>query len=136
MIAACPQGAYPNADTFKKAKKIAEKTGADLKIMESPEEAVKDADMLYTDAWMSMSAKQGKEELIKTFGKYQLNSRLLSLAKKNALVMHCLPAHRDIEITDEALEGSQSIAWKQGENKIYTAAAVLAELLNVKSGNL
>ncbi|WP_226996186.1 ornithine carbamoyltransferase [Candidatus Protochlamydia sp. W-9] len=129
MIAACPEESYPNAENFKKAKNIAEKTGSNLKIIVSPEEAVKDADILYTDAWISMSAKQGKDELIKIFSKYQLNSRLLNLAKKNTLVMHCLPAHRGFEITDEVVEGPQSIVWKQAENKIYTAAAVLAELV-------
>lgn len=129
MIASCPPSAYPNKEVFLKAKNIARRTGSDLKIIESPEEAVKGADLLYTDAWMSMSDKRGKDGLFKIFGKYQLNKNLLNFAKQDALVMHCLPAHRDIEITDELLEGPQSIVWKQGENKLYTAAAVLTYFL-------
>jgi ornithine carbamoyltransferase len=129
MIAACPSGSYPNKETYKNALRIAERTGARLQIMESPEESVKEADILYTDAWISMSDKRGKEGLIKIFGKYQVNKSLVDLAKKNPVIMHCLPAHRDFEITDEILESSQSLVWKQGENKVYTAAAVLDELI-------
>lgn len=129
MIAACPNEAQPNSDTVQAAKKIGKKTGAKISLMESPEDAVKEADILYTDAWISMSDPIGKEKLFQRFGKYQINSRLHSQAKKNALVMHCLPAHRGIEITDDVLEGPCSIAWKQGENKIYTAASVLSEFI-------
>lgn len=125
MTVGCPQGYEPNAAILAEAEKTASSTGARLKIEHDPGVAAKDADVLYTDVWVSMGDESSKEKRMRDFAGYQINSDLLKLARKNASVMHCLPAHRDLEITDDVIEGKQSIVWQQGENKLYGAAAVL-----------
>jgi len=85
--------------------------------------------VLYTDVWISMGDEASKEKRMQDFNGYQINSDLLKFAKKDASVMHCLPAHRGLEITDDVIEGKQSIVWQQGENKLYGAAALLEWLL-------
>jgi ornithine carbamoyltransferase len=103
-----------------------------VKIVRSPSEAAEGADVLYTDVWVSMGDESTKEKRMHDFEGYQINSDLLRVAKKDASVMHCLPAHRGLEITDDVIEGKQSIVWQQGENKLYGAAAVLEWLLAKK----
>ena len=86
---------------------------------------LKDADILYTDVWVSMGEETEKEKRMKAFEGYQINTQLLKLAKGDASVMHCLPAHRGLEITDDVIEGSHSIVWQQAGNKLPGAAGVL-----------
>jgi ornithine carbamoyltransferase len=133
MVAACPDGYHPNKEILEKAKKIAKKTGAKLKIVRSPKDAAQDADILYTDVWVSMGEEKEKAKRMKAFKGYQINSPLVKVAAKDALVMHCLPAHRGLEITDDVIEGKQSVVWAQGENKLYGAAAILDFLLGKPS---
>jgi len=125
MNLACPEGYDPDGKILKQAQKIALETGSKLEIVRSPEIASKDADILYTDVWVSMGEEKEKEERLKTFKGYQINSDLLSIAAEDAVVMHCLPAHRGLEITDDVIEGKQSIVWLQGENKLYGAIGLL-----------
>lgn len=129
MNLACPEGYDPNKKILKQAEDIAQETGSKLRIVRSPATASKDADILYTDVWISMGEEKEKEQRLKTFKGYQINSDLLSLAADDAVVMHCLPAHRGLEITDEVIEGNQSIVWLQGENKLYGAIGLLNYLL-------
>ena len=125
MNLACPEGYDPDTQILKLAERIASETGSKLDIVRSPETASKDADILYTDVWVSMGEEGEKEKRLKTFKSYQINSDLLALAADDAVVMHCLPAHRGLEITDEVIEGTQSIVWLQGENKLYGAIGLL-----------
>lgn len=129
---ACPEKYQPNASILKKAREKAESTGSEIEIVRKPLEAAESADFLYTDVWVSMGDEASKKERMEAFDGYQINAELLKAAKKNASVMHCLPAHRGLEITDDVIEGKQSIVWQQGENKLYGAAAVLEWLLPQK----
>ena len=129
MVAACPKGYEPNTQILERARKYAEASGSKLSIINDPKEAAKDADVLYTDVWVSMGQEKEVKERRKAFEGYQINNALLKMAKEDAVVMHCLPAHRGMEITDEALEGKQSIVWEQSENKLHGAKAILASII-------
>lgn len=129
MIAACPDGYHPDKGIFEEAKKTAKKTGAELRIVKDPKDAAQEADILYTDVWVSMGEEKEKAKRLKAFKGYQINSALVKTAAKDAILMHCLPAHRGLEITDDVLEGKQSVVWAQGENKLYGAAGILDFLL-------
>jgi ornithine carbamoyltransferase len=94
-----------------------------------PEEAVDDADVVYTDVWVSMGQEEEVDEKKRKLSKYQLNMKLLSLARKDAIVLHCLPAHRGEEITGEVIDGPQSVVFDQAENRLHTQKALLEFLL-------
>jgi ornithine carbamoyltransferase len=96
---------------------------------ESPEEAVKDADFLYTDVWVSMGFEEESKKRIEILHPYQLDARLLKQAKDDAKVLHCLPAHRGEEITDEVLESKQSIVFDQAENRLHVQKAIMTLML-------
>jgi ornithine carbamoyltransferase len=125
MVAACPKGYEPNQEILKRAQNVAKATGSVLKIVQSPAEAAKDSDVLYTDVWVSMGEEDEAQKRMRDFEGYQINSSLLKSAKEDAVVMHCLPAHRGLEITDDVLEGKRSVAWQQAANKQYGAAGIL-----------
>jgi ornithine carbamoyltransferase len=129
MSAACPKGYEPDKDVLRKANEIGKTNRVKLNVVRKPKEAAKDADVLYTDVWVSMGEEKEQKKRMKAFQGYQINSELLRAAKRDAVVMHCLPAHRGLEITDDVIEGKQSIVWAQGENKLYGAAAILEFLL-------
>jgi len=103
--------------------------GGRVNVVTDPEEAVRDADVLYTDIWVSMGDEQERAERLRALKDYTIDSRLLARAPPNALVMHCLPAHRGEEITDEVLEGPQSIVWDQAENRLHAQKALLMRLI-------
>jgi len=130
MTVACPQGYCPDADVLHRAEAVAQETHATLKVVEAPEEAAAGADVLYTDVWVSMGEENDKEVKLQAFEGYQINEDLLKVAAQDASVMHCLPAYRGLEITDDVIEGPRSIVWKQAENKMYGAAGILAYLLS------
>lgn len=129
---ACPEKFQPNASILKKAEERAKSTASEIEIVRRPTEAAEGADLLYTDVWVSMGDEGSKNERMEAFNGYQINSELLKGAKKDVSVMHCLPAHRGLEITDDVIEGKHSIVWQQGENKLYGAAAILEWLLQQK----
>lgn len=129
VICSSPKEFYPNSDILKRAKEISKRTGAKIDIIEDPEDAVKDADVLYTDVWISMGQEEEKEKRLKIFPPYQLNSKILSLAKEDVVVMHCLPAHRGEEITDDVMDGPNSIIFDQAENRLHVQKAILAFLI-------
>ena len=132
IAVACPSGYEPNATILREAEKTSRTTDGNIDVSPDPMEAARDADLLYTDVWVSMGDEASKEERMKDFNGYQINNDLLKVAKKDVGVMHCLPAHRGLEITDDAIEGKRSIVWQQGENKLYGAASVLEWLLRQK----
>jgi ornithine carbamoyltransferase len=130
VIVACPRGCEPEKSIMARAKKLAEESGGEVQIIRDPGKAVEGADILYTDVWVSMGQEKGAKAKEKKFRMYQLNSKLVGKARDGCSVMHCLPAHRGLEITDEVLEGQRSIVWQQAENKMHGARAVLAAFLS------
>jgi len=107
----------------------AQAAGGRVSIVADPGEAVRDADVLYTDIWVSMGDEQERAERLRALKGYTIDSRLLARASPDALVMHCLPAHRGEEIADEVLEGPQSIVWDQAENRLHAQKALLVRLI-------
>jgi ornithine carbamoyltransferase len=126
---ATPQGYQPNADIVKTAKEDAKKTGAKVEITTDPSTAVRDADIVYTDVWASMGQEAQQEERKKIFKNFQLNSELLRAAKKDHIVMHCLPAHRGEEITADVIDGPNSVVFDQAENRLHTQKAIMALII-------
>ena len=100
-----------------------------VKILEDPFEAVKNADVIYTDVWISMGQEEDTENKKKLLLPYQINQKLVDAAKKEVIVMHCLPAHREMEITSEVLDGKHSIVFDQAENRLHVQKAILETLL-------
>ncbi|MDM8551972.1 ornithine carbamoyltransferase [Desulfobacterales bacterium HSG2] len=126
LVLACPDGYHPDPSVLNRALK---ESCGEITVTADPEEAVSDADVINTDVWASMGQEGEAEERFKAFEKYQINSDLVAKAKKDAIVMHCLPAHRGEEITDEVLEGEHSVVWDQAENKMHIHKAILESLL-------
>lgn len=122
---ACPRGYEPNDKILAHAQRRAKDSGSSVVLTNDPAVAANGADILYTDVWISMGEEAETEKRMKVFAGFQINSELLKVAKSDAAVMHCLPAHRGLEITDDVIEGSQSIVWQQAANKLYGAAGVL-----------
>jgi len=126
LVLACPEKYYPDPEIIKNA--LATATGS-IKITSDPVQAVSNADVVYTDVWASMGQNENFKQKKHLFKPFQLNSKLISLADDDAIIMHCLPAHRSEEITDEVLEGKQSVVWDQSENKLHMHKAVFEMLL-------
>jgi len=129
LVISTPPGYEPDKKILEGGLKLAKATGADIKVLHEPGEAVKKADVIYTDVWVSMGMEKEREERLKVFKPYQVNERLISKAKKDVLVMHCLPAHRGEEITDDVLDGPNSIVFDQAENRLHVQKAILEFLL-------
>lgn len=126
LFLACPKGYEPDKKILEHAKKNAKSR---IEVLKDPKEAANNADVLNTDVWASMGQEQEREKRVKDFKGYQINKDILKLAKKDAVVMHCLPAHRGEEITDDVMEGSQSVVFEQAENRLHVQKAVLEILL-------
>jgi len=129
MVACCPATRMPNAEIMLNASRIADANGSSISASHNPLEACKDADILYTDTWVSMGDETPVEKAVKIFQMYQINDDLLALAKPDCIVMHCLPAHRGQEITAEVMDGPQSVVFDQAENRLHAQKAVLYTLL-------
>ena len=112
-----------------KARELAKRTGSRIMTTHDPNEAVRGADVIYTDVWTSMGQEKEKEERLRVFPPYQVNAALVALAKPDVIVEHCLPAHRGEEITDEVADGPHSVLFDQAENRMHAQKAVLAILL-------
>jgi len=125
---ACPEKYKTRKEILDLAKEDIEKNKVKIEILEDPKEAVKGADVIYTDTWVSMGRTDVKERL-EAFKNYQVNKELLSFAKECVKVMHCLPAHRNQEITDEVMDGPNSIIFDQAENRLHVQKAILVKLL-------
>jgi len=129
FVLACPPGYAVSPETVGKATKMASYSGGQLEITQSPLEAVREADVIYTDAWVSMGQEKEKEVRLQAFKDYQVNSAMLGKAKKDVLIMHCLPAHRGEEITDEVIDGPYSIVFEEAENRLHVQKALLVKLI-------
>jgi len=124
FILACPDGYRPDDQTHQRA--VA--SGAKVTVTHNVTEAVRGADVIYTDTWVSMGQETEAEHRRRDFSAYQLNTVLLRQAKPDAVVMHCLPAHRGEEITDEVMDGPQSIVFDQAENRLHAQKAIMVWL--------
>jgi ornithine carbamoyltransferase len=129
MTAACPKGYWPNEEIVAQAQRIAAKQGKTIEVLEDPMKGVEYADVIYTDVWVSMGDEAQEEERKRVFGPYQVNEALVATAKGDAIVMHCLPAHRGLEITDDIMDGTQSVVFDQAENRLHAQKALLELLI-------
>lgn len=129
MVLACPAGYGPDPKIVEIATEEAKKSDGSIRITADPREAVRAADVIYTDVWVSMGQEEEREERLNAFRGYQVNSQLVSLAKPDCLVMHCLPAHRGEEITDEVVDGPNSSVFDEAENRLHVQKAILSLLM-------
>jgi len=126
---ATPKGYEPNAAIVAEALTVAAITGSKIEICEDPFVASQDADVFYTDVWASMGKEIEQEDRREVFVNYQVNKELLSVAKKDAIVLHCLPAHRGEEITEDVFESEQSVVFDQAENRLHVQKAIMVLLM-------
>jgi len=126
---ATPSGYEPSQDVVDAARERGRATDALIAVYEDPRAAVADADVIYTDSWISMGQETERAARLRVFPPYQVNAALTALARKDAIVMHCLPAHRGEEITDEVMDGPQSVVFDQAENRLHAQKAVLSLLI-------
>jgi ornithine carbamoyltransferase len=124
-----PEGYDLPAHAIEAGQKFGAASGSTIELMQDPAEAVKGADVIYTDTWTSMGQEEEARQREAIFAPYQVNSKLLQKANPSAVVMHCLPAHRGHEITDEIADGSQSLLFPQAHNRLHAQKALLARLL-------
>lgn len=134
VVVGCPVGYQPDQHVIDRARAEAESTGASIEVTDNPLVAVKEADVVYTDVWISMGREREQARRLRALVAYQLNSRLLQRAKPDAIVMHCLPAHRGEEITADVLDGPRSVVIDQAENRLHMQKAILVQLLTQRKG--
>jgi ornithine carbamoyltransferase len=127
---ATPQGFEPDASVVSEAKRMARETRGKIELLHSPEEAVTDAQAIYTDVWTSMGQEDESASRAAVFARYQVNEELFSHAAADAIFMHCLPAHRGAEVTADVMDSPRSIVFEQAENRMHTQKAILLTLLN------
>lgn len=132
VMAACPEGYLPDPDILEEAKRIAEENGSRIKITHDPVEAVTDSDVVYADTFISMGDEAEKEARMKAFDGFQINWNLFSKAKEDAIFMHCLPAHRGEEVTDEVIDSSQSVVFQEAENRMHAQKAIMVRLAGLR----
>jgi ornithine carbamoyltransferase len=135
MSIATPAGCEPDSKILKLAEEDGQDTEFICHLTEDPREAVTDADAVYTDVWTSMGQEFEKTDRHRTFAPYQVNSTLLACAKSDAIFLHCLPAHRGEEVTDEVIDSAQSVVYDQAENRLHAQKAILLMLLENKRKN-
>jgi ornithine carbamoyltransferase len=129
MNVGSPKGYEPNRLVLKEAKAFAKVTHTSINLSNDPKKTVKGADVVYTDVWVSMGQEKEARARKRIFKDFQVNEGLVKLAKPHALIMHCLPAHRGEEITDEIIDGANSIVFDQVENRMHVQKAILIKLL-------
>ncbi len=129
MTVAAPKPLWPDQRVLEAAKLEAEQNGGEIIVTENVGEAVQGADVVYTDVWVSMGEEGIAEEKKRMLKNYQVNAKLMEKARNNAIFMHCLPAHRGEEVTEEVIEGPWSVVWDQAENRLHAQKAVLAAIL-------
>jgi ornithine carbamoyltransferase len=132
MAVGTPAGYEPNPRMVHMARQDGKETGFEVTITNNPEEAAAGADAVYTDVWASMGQEAEKEKRAGIFAPYQVNGRLMSHAKKDAVFMHCLPAHRGEEVTDEVIDAPNSIIYDQAENRLHVQKVILTLLMGKK----
>jgi ornithine carbamoyltransferase len=125
VTVATPKGYEPAKDIVSKAQTL----GGKITLVKKPETAVKDADVIVTDTWISMGDDAEREERMRVFANFTVDAALMRHASPDARVLHCLPAHRGQEIADEVMEGGQSLVWDEAENRLHAQKALLVRLL-------
>ena len=129
MVVAAPRELRPDPSILRLAEEYASMSGGSVEVVEDPREAVRGADVVYTDVWVSMGEEEIAEKKKALLRDYQVNAELMKLAKRDAIFMHCLPAKRGEEVTEDVIEGPWSVVWDQAENRLHAQKAVLALLL-------
>jgi ornithine carbamoyltransferase len=129
LFVGTPERYRPQEQILRRSEQLAQATGGSIVWTSDPVEAVRDADMIYTDTWASMGQEQEAEQRRSVFRPFQVNRQLFSFAKHDALFMHCLPAHRGEEVTDEIMDAKNSVVYQQAENRLHVQKAIMAELL-------
>jgi ornithine carbamoyltransferase len=129
MTVACPEGYEPDSEIFEKAQKLAKESNTKFDITDDIKKAVKNADVIYTDVWVSMGDEEEQEKRLNDFMPFQVNEDLMSLANNDAIFMHCLPAIRGQETTAGVIDGPQSVVWDQAENRLHAQKAVMYSLM-------
>jgi len=129
IAVASPKGFECDKRIVEEAREDAKLSGSRIILTEDPEEAVKDADVVYTDTWVSMGQETEKEQRIKTFLPYQVTGKLFSKAKGDAVFLHCLPAYRGYEVTEEVIDGPQSLVFEEAENRLHVQKAIMVMLM-------
>ncbi len=132
MTAGVPEGYDPDPRLLSEARRISMGTEAHIDVVHDPFEAVRKADVVYTDVWVSMGMEKEREARERIFLPYQVNGKLVSAANPDAVVMHCLPAHRGLEITDDVVDGPRSIVFDEAENRLHAQKAILVRLLGTE----
>ncbi len=127
---ATPAGYEPDAEILALARRDAAATEGTIELFRAPEEAVRGAQAVYTDVWASMGQESEAEARAKIFAPYQVNAKLMSQASPDAVFLHCLPAHRGSEVTDEVMESPRSIVFDEAENRLHVQKAILLTLLS------
>jgi len=130
MVVATPKGYEPNPEVVAAAQKYGKQSGAKITLTDSPQKAAKNAHIIYADVWVSMGQEEESKSRLKVFKDYQINDKLVKLADKNYIFMHCLPAHRGEEVTAEVIDGPHSIIFDQAENRMHAQKAVLIFLMD------
>lgn len=134
MTIATPKGYEPDREVVDRAQGSAAASGAKIALTHCPHEAVAGADIVYADVWVSMGQERERQKRLRAFKKYQINEELVAAAANGFVFMHCLPAHRGEEVTDEVIDGPNSIVFDQAENRMHVQKAVLTFLLSGDPG--
>lgn len=129
LTIACPRGYEPDPSILHQAREDAKGTGARIQVLHDPGAAARGADVIYTDVWASMGQEEERAKRAKVFQPFQVNRALVGLARPDVLVMHCLPAHRGEEITDEVIDGPHSVVFDEAEDRLHVQKALLVTLL-------
>jgi len=133
MTVCCPLNFEPDNDIFKRAQALGGKNGCKMEIVREPDIAAKNADVIYTDTWTSMGQEAEKEQRLKVFPPFQVNAKLVANAKPDYMFLHCLPAHRGEEVTDEIIDSKNSKVFDEAENRMWAQMAVIVKLLAPES---
>jgi ornithine carbamoyltransferase len=131
LTVGCPEDYDPDPQIYEEAKKIAQDNNCIISVVRDPKEAVSDCDVIYTDVWVSMGDETEAAKREQAFLPYQVNNELINLAKNDCIIMHCLPAHRGLEITDEVVDSQQSVVFDEAENRLHAQKAIILHLLGV-----
>lgn len=129
FISAHPNMFFPKENVVETARALAKESGASIELGADPLTAVKDADAIYTDVWVSMGDESEMEKRLVEFAEFQINSELMSHAKEDAIVLHCLPAHREQEITSDVIDGPNSAVWDEAENRLHVQKALMSMIM-------
>ncbi len=130
LVLACPSGYDPDSNLLFRARKLADKSGGRLEVVHDPQVAAQRADVLYTDVWTSMGQESEESRRRHAFRSFQMNAALLAKSRPNSVVLHCLPAKRGEEITNDVIEGPRSIVFDQAENRLHMQKAIILHLLS------